>query len=77
MGGSKRWSAADIAALLWVVLYFFTSIHSCFQSRYYTYTGWSWAILGIWLLGQLGIDVWITSSWSYPVSYLTSLKNGG
>ena len=32
MGDNKRWSAADIAALLWVVLHFFTSIHSYFES---------------------------------------------
>ena len=61
MGDSKRWSTADIAALLWVVLHFFTSIHSYFESWYYTYTGWSWAFLGIWLLGQVVIDVWISS----------------
>ena len=40
MGDNKRWSTADIAALLWVVLHFFTSIHSYFESWYYTYTGW-------------------------------------
>uniref|UniRef100_UPI00272A1C1B hypothetical protein n=1 Tax=uncultured Oscillibacter sp. TaxID=876091 RepID=UPI00272A1C1B len=61
MGDNKRWSSADIAALLWVVLHFFTSIHSYFESWYYTYTGWSWAFLGIWLLGQVVIDVWISS----------------
>jgi hypothetical protein len=61
MGDNKRWSAADIAALLWVVLHFFTSIRSYFEDWYYTYTGWSWAFLGIWLLGQLAIDMWIRS----------------
>ena len=61
MGDNKRWSTADVAALLWVVLHFFTSIHSYFESWYYTYTGWSWAFLGIWLLGQVVIDVWISS----------------
>ena len=56
MGDNRKWSAADFAALLWVALHLYTSVRSFFEGWYYTYTAWSWALLGIWLLGLLALD---------------------
>lgn len=56
MGDNRKWSAADFATLLWVALHLYTSVRSFFEGWYYTYTAWSWAFLGIWLLGLLALD---------------------
>lgn len=61
MGDNKRWSAADFAALAWVALHFYASVHAFMYGLYQTYTGWTWVLLSVWLLGQLAIDVWIRS----------------
>jgi hypothetical protein len=61
MGDNKRWSAADFAALLWVALHLCTSVLAFMHGLYQTYTSWTWVLLTVWLLGQLAIDVWISS----------------
>lgn len=61
MGDNKRWSAADFAAAAWVALHLYTSVLAFMHGLYQTYTSWTWALLSIWLLGQLAIDVWIRS----------------
>ena len=57
MGSSKRWSAADFAALLWVALHFYTGVQAFLHGLYRTYTGWTWVLLAVWLLGLLALDV--------------------
>ncbi len=57
MGSSKRWSAADFAALLWVALHFSTGVQAFLHGLYRTYTGWTWVLLAVWLLGLLALDV--------------------
>lgn len=47
------------AAAAWAVLHFLTGVRAFFESWYNTYTGLSWALLGIWLLGLLAVDVWM------------------
>ncbi|WP_325199504.1 hypothetical protein [Oscillibacter sp.] len=61
MGDNRKWSAADFAALLWVALHLCTSVLSFMHGLYQTYTSWTWVLLTVWLLGQLVIDVWISS----------------
>lgn len=56
---SRRVSAIAAAVPAWMLLHFYTSIRTFFESWYYTYTNWSWAFLGIWLLGLLALDVWL------------------
>lgn len=45
------------AVCAWVILHFYTCIHTFFENWYYTYTTLSWFFLGIWLLGLLVLDV--------------------
>ena len=61
MGYNKKWSAADFAALLWVVLHLCTSVLAFMHGLYQTYTNWTWVLLSVWLLGQLALDVWLVS----------------
>lgn len=61
MGSSKRWSAADFAALLWAALHLYTSVQSFKYGLYQTYTGWIWVLLAVWLLGLLALDVWLAA----------------
>lgn len=42
-----------------VILHVYTSIRTFFENWYYTYTGWSWTFLGLWLLGLLALDSWL------------------
>ena len=59
MGDNKRWSAADFAAAAWGVLHFYTSVHAFMHGLYQTYTGRTWVLLAVWLLGLLTLDVWL------------------
>lgn len=61
MGGNKRWRAADFAAVGWVALHLYTSVLAFMHGLYQTYTNLTWVLLSVWLLGQLAIDVWISS----------------
>lgn len=45
------------SVLAWVLLHFYTSFTTFFESWYKTYTGRSWILLGVWLLGLLALDV--------------------
>ena len=59
MGDNKRWSAADVAAVAWVALHVYASVHAFGYSLYQTYTSWTWVLLAVWLLGLLALDVWL------------------
>lgn len=59
MGDKKKWSAADFAAVGWVILHFYASVHAFGYGLYQTYTGWTWVLLTVWLLGLLALDVWL------------------
>ena len=59
MGDNQKWSAADFAAVGWVVLHIFASVRAFMHGLYQTYTGWTWALLTVWLLGLLALDVWL------------------
>lgn len=59
MGDNKKWSAADLAAVVWVVLHFYTSVHAFMYSLYQTYTSWTWVLLAVWVLGLLTLDAWL------------------
>ena len=61
MGDSKRWSAADFAAVAWVALHVYASVQSFRHGLYQTYTGRTWALLTIWLLGLLALDAWLSA----------------
>lgn len=62
MGDNKRWSAADVAAVAWVALHFYTGVHAFLYGLHRTYTSWTWVLLGIWLLGLLALDIWLYAS---------------
>ena len=62
MGGNKRWSVADVAAVAWVALHFYTGVHAFLYGLHRTYTSWTWVLLGIWLLGLLALDIWLYAS---------------
>lgn len=59
MGDKKKWSAADFAAVGWVVLHIYASVHAFGYGLYQTYTSWTWVLLTVWLLGLLALDVWL------------------
>lgn len=59
MGDNRKWSAADFAALLWVALHFYTSVHAFGYGLYQTYTNRTWVLLTVWLLGLLALDAWL------------------
>ena len=59
MGDSKKWSAVDFAAVVWVILHFYASVHAFGYGLYQTYTGRTWVLLTVWLLGLLALDVWL------------------
>lgn len=59
MEESRRWSAAGFAALPWVALHLYTSVHAFMYGLYQTYTSWTWVLLAVWLLGLLALDVWL------------------
>lgn len=59
MGDNKRWNAADFAAVAWVALHIYASVQAFLHSLYQTYTGWTWVLLAVWLLGLLALDVWL------------------
>ena len=61
MGDSKRWSAADFAAVAWVALHVYASVQSFRHGLYQTYTGRTWVLLTIWLLGLLALDAWLSA----------------
>lgn len=44
------------SVLAWAVLHLYTSVRTLFENMYYTYTGWSWFFLGLWLSGLLALD---------------------
>ncbi len=54
MGGFRGWSAAGAAA--WALLHVYTSVHAFWHGLYQTYTGRTWVLLGVWLLGLLALD---------------------
>ena len=59
MGDNKRWSAADFAAVAWVALHIYASVHAFGYGLYQTYTNRTWVLLTVWLLGLLALDVWL------------------
>ena len=59
MGDNRKWSAADFAALLWVILHLYASVHAFGYGLYQTYTNWTWVLLTVWLLGLLALDAWL------------------
>lgn len=59
MGDKKKWSAADFAAVGWVALHIYASVHAFGYGLYQTYTSWTWVLLTVWLLGLLALDVWL------------------
>ena len=59
MEENKRWSAADFAAVGWVVLHVYASVQAFLHSLYQTYTSWTWVLLAVWLLGLLALDIWL------------------
>ena len=59
MGDNKRWSAADFAAVGWVVLHVYASVQAFLHSLYQTYTSWTWVLLAVWLLGLVALDIWL------------------
>lgn len=61
MGDSKRWSAADFAAVAWVALHFYTSVSAFGYGLYQTYTTRFWILLVVWLAGLLVLDVRLVS----------------
>ena len=61
MGDKKRWSAADFAAVAWVALHVYASVQSFRHGLYQTYTGRTWVLLTIWLLGLLALDAWLSA----------------
>ena len=63
MGDSKWWPAAGFAALAWVALHIYTTVQACLHSLYQTYTGWTWVLLAVWLLGLVALDIWLAGGW--------------
>lgn len=59
MGDNKKWSAADFAALLWIILHFYASVHAFMYGLYQNYTGWTWTLLSVWIVGLLALDAWL------------------
>ena len=56
MGDKRRWRAVNAGALLWMVLHVCTSVYAILCGLYRSYSGGSWALLGLWLLTLLALD---------------------
>lgn len=69
MGDNKKWSAADFAAVGWVILHIYASVHAFGYGLYQTYTGWTWVLLTVWLLGLLALDVWLADGRPGPLRF--------